>query len=369
MPEQSGRAAILDRVKAPLSVEEIAVLPPGPGEVQVRYVASGVCHSDLHVITGDMRHDLPVVLGHEGAGIVEAIGPGVTTCAVGDHVLTSYIPSCGTCHYCSIGRPNLCALRDRPRHLMLDGTSRIRRRDGTAVNHFLQVSSFSTRAVLLQEGVIPIRKDAPLDVICLVSCGVTAGMGAVLNRAKVKPGSTVVVFGCGGVGLNVIQAAELAGAGRIIAVDRLPYKLGLAEEFGATHQVNASTEDPVRRVSEITGGFGADYAFEAIGAPRVIETMLDCLHRGGEAYVIGVSPHGSKITIDPSLLVQERVLSGSSFGGSRQRVDLPMIVDLFMSGKVKLRELISRRLGLDDINHAFDLLDRGEVARSVLVYS
>ncbi|TAK20791.1 MAG: Zn-dependent alcohol dehydrogenase [Chloroflexota bacterium] len=364
-----ARAAILDAVKSALSIEEIEVLPPGPGEVQVKYVASGVCHSDLHAITGDMLHPLPVILGHEGGGIVEAVGSGVTTCQVGDHVLTSYIPSCGTCSYCTIGRPNLCALRDRPRHLMLDGTSRFRRRDGSFVNHFLQVSSFATRAVLLQEGVIPIRKDAPLDVVCLVSCGVTAGMGAVLNRAKVKPGSTVVVFGCGGVGLNVIQAAELAGAGRVIAVDRLPYKLGLAEEFGATHLIDASKEDPVKRVHEITGGVGADYAFEAIGAPRVIETMLECLHRGGEAYIIGVSPHGARISIDPSLLVQERVLSGSSFGGSRQRVDLPMIVDLFMQGKVKLRELVSRRLGLDDVNRAFELLNRGEVARSVLVYT
>jgi Zn-dependent alcohol dehydrogenase len=362
------KAAVLDSAKAPLSVEPLELLDPGPGEVLVRYVASGVCHSDLHVVSGDMLHPLPVVLGHEGAGVVEAVGPGVTTCQVGDHVLTSYIPSCGKCRYCTIGRPNLCELRDRPRHLMLDGTTRFRRRDGSAVNHFLQVSSFATRAVLLEEGVIPIRKDAPLDVVCLVSCGVTAGMGAVLNRAKVRPGATVVVFGCGGVGLNVVQAAALAGAGRIVAVDKLPYKLGLAEEFGATHMIDASKEDPVKRVGELTGGFGADYAFEAIGAPRVIETMLDCLHRGGEAYIIGVSPHGSRISLDPSLLVQERVLSGSSFGGSRQRVDLPMIVDLFMDGKVKLRELISRRLPLEEINRAFDLLDRGEVARSVLVY-
>src|ERR671936_626657 len=212
-----SKAAVLDAVKAPLSIEQLELL------------------------------------GHEGAGVVEAVGPGVTTCQVGDHVLTSYIPSCGTCRYCTIGRPNLCELRDRPRHLMLDGTTRFRRRDGSAVNHFLQVSSFATQAVLLEQGVIPIRKDAPLDVVCLVSCG---------------------------------------GAARIIAVDRLRYKLGLADEFGATHLVDASTEDPVARVREITGGFGADYAFEAIGAPRVIETMLDCLHRGGEAYVIGVSPHG-----------------------------------------------------------------------------
>jgi S-(hydroxymethyl)glutathione dehydrogenase/alcohol dehydrogenase len=208
MPQ--AKAAVLYETRRPLVVEEVEVLEPGAHEVLVQFVATGVCHRDLHVITGDSPHPLPVILGHEGAGIVEKIGPGVEWVKPGDHVVTSYIPSCGRCSYCIMGRPNLCALRDKPRHLMLDGTPRFRKRS-QGINHFLQVSSFAERAVLLEDGVIPVRPDAPLDVVCLVSCGVTAGAGAVINRARVPPGSSVAVFGCGGVGLNVIQAAQLMG--------------------------------------------------------------------------------------------------------------------------------------------------------------
>ncbi len=361
------RAAVLTAVGAPLEVVDLEVLEPREGEVLVRYAATGVCHSDLHVITGALPHPLPVVLGHEGAGVVEAVGPGVTRVRPGDHVLTSYIPSCGLCRFCTIGRPNLCVLRDRPRHLMLDGTTRFRWH-GREVYHFLQVSAFSPYAVLLEQGVVPIRRDAPLDVVCLIACGVMAGMGAVLNRAHVAAGSTVAVYGCGGVGLNVIQACRLVGAGRIIAVDVVERKLALAQEFGATHVIDARREDPVARILALTDGWGADYAFEAVGSAQTIEQMVASVRRGGMAVVIGVSPHGTRIAIDPQLLVQERVLTGSSFGGARQRVDLPMLVDLFMGGRIKLRELISRRLGLDEINTAFELLRRGEVARSVVVY-
>ena len=363
-----AKAAVLYETKKPLVVEEVEVLEPGPHEVLVKYVATGVCHSDLHVITGDMPHPLPVVLGHEGAGIVEKVGPGVEWVKPGDHVVTSYIPSCGKCAYCIIGRPNLCALRDKPRHLLLDGTPRFAK-GGQGINHFLQVSSFAERAVLLEEGVIPIRKDAPLDVVCLVSCGVTAGAGAVMNRAKVPAGSTVAVFGCGGVGLNVIQAARLMGAAKIIAVDILPNKLEWAQEFGATHAVNAAIDDPVARIHEVTGQGGADFAFEVIGTQKTIEQAFYSVHRGGMAVVIGVSPAGTRVSIDPGMLLQERVLTGSSFGGSRQKVDLPLIIDLFMDGRYKLKELISRRLPLDEINQAFDLLQRGEVKRSVVVYN
>jgi S-(hydroxymethyl)glutathione dehydrogenase / alcohol dehydrogenase len=362
-----AQAAVLYELKQPLVVEDVEVLEPGPHEVVVRYVASGVCHSDLHVITGDMTHPLPVVLGHEGAGVIESVGSAVEWVRPGDHVVTSYIPSCGRCAYCVVGRPNLCALRDQPRHLMLDGTSRFRK-GGQALHHFLQVSSYATRAVLLEDGVIPIRKDAPLDVVCLVSCAVTAGAGAVINRARVPVGSTVAVFGCGGVGLNTIQAAALMGAAKIIAVDVVPQKLAWAEEFGATHAVNAAGEDPVRRIKEITGRDGADFAFEVVGTQRTIEQALACVHRGGMTVIIGISPAGTRLSIDPTLLLQERVLTGSSFGGSRQKVDLPMLIDLFMDGKLKIRELISRRLPLQEINHAFDLMQQGEVKRSVLVY-
>jgi S-(hydroxymethyl)glutathione dehydrogenase/alcohol dehydrogenase len=351
----------------PLELAELEVLPPAAGEVLVRYVASGVCHSDLHVMQGLMAHPTPVVLGHEGAGIVEAVGPGVSSVAVGDHVLTSYVPSCGRCPWCVVGRPNMCDLRDQPRYLMHDGTTRFRQ-GSDQVFHFLQVSSYAERAVLPEQNVVPIRKDAPLDVVCLVSCGVMTGAGAVINRARVTPGSSVVVFGCGGVGLNAIQAAALMGAGKVIAVDVFDHKLDWSREFGATHVVNARTVDPVAKIQEICGRGGADYAIEAIGGAPTIEQAFLSVHRGGTVVVIGVSPDGTRISIDPTLLLQERILTGTSFGSSRQRVDLPMIVDLFMDGRYKLRELISQQVALEELNQAYDALQRGEVRRSVVIY-
>src|SRR5947207_5978250 len=263
-------AAVLYEVKKPVVVEEVEVLEPRAHEVLVRWLANGVCHSDLHVITGDYPHPLPVILGHEAAGVVERVGPGVETVKPGDHVCSSYIPSCGKCWYCISGQPTMCALRDKPRWFMLDGTPRFRK-NGQGIHHFLQVSGYATHAVLPEESVIPIRKDAPLDVACLVSCGVLAGAGPVLNRAKVPAGASVAVFGCGGVGLNAIQAAQLVGAGKIIAVDVLPQKLEWAQEFGATHCVNASREDPVAAVQAIAGGGGVDFAFEVVGFQKTIE--------------------------------------------------------------------------------------------------
>jgi len=360
-------AAVLYQVKQPLVVEDVEVLEPGTHEVLVRWVANGVCHSDLHVITGDYPHPLPVVLGHEAAGIVEKVGAAVESVKPGDHVCSSYIPSCGKGGYCIGGQPTLCALRDKPRWFMLDGTPRFRK-GGQGLHHFLQVSGYATRSVVLEEGVIPVRKDAPLEVVCLVSCGVLAGAGPVWNRAKVPPGASVAVFGCGGVGLNTIQAARLVGAAKIIAVDVLPKKLEWAQEFGASHVVDASREDPVARVQAIAGGGGVDFAFEVVGTQRTIEQALLSTHRGGMAVVIGISPAGTRLSIDPMLLVQQRILTGSSFGAGHQRTDVPMLIDLFMDGKYRLRELISRRLPLGEINHAFDLLQQGEVKRSVIAY-
>jgi S-(hydroxymethyl)glutathione dehydrogenase / alcohol dehydrogenase len=363
----TATAAVLYEVKQPLVVEDVEVLEPGAGEVLVGWVANGVCHSDLHVITGDYPHPLPVVLGHEAAGVVEKVGPGVTTVAPGDHVCSSYIPSCGKCGYCINGQPTLCALRDKPRWFMLDGTPRFRK-NGRGLHHFLQVSGYATRSVLMEQSVIPIRKDAPLDVVCLVSCGVLAGAGPVINRARVPPGASVAVFGCGGVGLNTIQAARLVGAARIIAVDVLPRKLEWAREFGATHVVDASREDPVARVQAIAGGGGVDFAFEVVGTQRTIEQAVLSTHRGGMAVVVGVSPAGTRLSLDPGLFLQQRTLTGTSFGGGHQRTDVPMLIDLYMDGRYKLDELISRRLPLTDLNHAFDLLQQGEVKRSVVVY-
>jgi S-(hydroxymethyl)glutathione dehydrogenase / alcohol dehydrogenase len=363
----SATAAVLYEVKQPLVIEDVEVLEPGAGEVLVRWVANGVCHSDLHVMTGDYPHPLPVVLGHEAAGVVEKVGAGVTSVKAGDHVCSSYIPSCGKCGYCINGQPTLCALRDSPRWFMLDGTPRFRK-NGAGLHHFLQVSGYATHAVLPEPSVIPIRKDAPLDVVCLVSCGVLAGAGPVINRAKVPVGATVAVYGCGGVGLNTIQAASIVGAAKIIAVDVLPQKLEWAREFGATHVVDASREDPVARVQAIAGGGGVDFSFEVVGTQRTIEQAVLSTHRGGMTVVVGVSPAGTRLSLDPSLFLQQRTLTGSSFGAGHPRTDVPMLIDLFMDGKYKLRELITRSLGLKELNHAFDLLQQGEVKRSVIVY-
>ena len=360
-------AAVMYEVKKPLVIEEVELLEPRAHEVLVKWVANGVCHSDYHVINGDVPHPLPVVLGHEAAGVVVSVGPFVESVKPGDHVCSSYIPSCGKCSYCIGGQPTMCALRDKPRWLMHDGTARLRR-NGQPLNHYLQVAGYSTHAVLPEVSVIPIRKDAPLDVVCLVSCGVLAGAGPVFNRAKVPPGASVAVWGCGGVGLNTIQAARLVGAGKIIAVDVMPQKLAWAEEFGATHAVNAATEDPVARVQAISGTGGVDFAFEMVGTQATIEQAVLSTHRGGTAVVVGVCPAGTKVSLDPALFLQQRVLTGSSFGAGHQRTDVPMLIDMFMSGKYKLREMITRRVPLTDLNHAFDAMLKGEVKRSVVVY-
>jgi len=362
-----AKAAVMYEINKPLVVEDVELLEPGAHEVRVRWVANGVCHSDLHVMTGDYPHPLPVILGHEAAGIVEQVGPGVESVKAGDHVCSSYIPSCGRCWYCITGQPTMCALRDKPRWFMLDGTPRFRK-NGQGIHHFLQVSGYATHSVLPEESVIPIRKDVPLDLACLVSCGVLAGAGPVLNRAKVPAGASVAVFGCGGVGLNTIQAARMVGAGKIIAVDVNVQKLKWAEEFGATHTVDASREDPVARVQAISGMGGVDFAFEVVGTQKTIEQALSSTHRGGMCVVVGVSPAGTRLSIDPGMFLQQRVLTGTSFGGGRQRTDVPLLLDLYMDGKYKLKEMVSRRLPLEELNNAFELMKQGEVKRSVIVY-
>jgi len=360
-------AAVMYEVKKPLVIEEVELLEPRAHEVLVKWAANGVCHSDYHVINGDSPHPLPVVLGHEAAGVVVSVGPFVESVKPGDHVCSSYIPSCGKCSYCIGGQPTMCALRDKPRWLMLDGTTRFRK-NGTSLNHYLQVGGYATHSVLMEESVIPIRKDAPLDVACLVSCGVLAGAGPVFNRAKVPPGASVAVWGCGGVGLNTIQAARLVGAGKIIAVDVVPGKLAWAEEFGATHVVNAATEDPVTRVQALSGTGGVAFAFEIVGTQATIEQAVLATHRGGTCVVVGVCPAGTRVSLDPTLFLQQRVLTGSSFGAGHQRTDVPMLIDLFMDGKYKLEELITRRVPLTDVNLAYDAMLKGEVKRSVVVY-
>lgn len=363
-----AKAAVLYEYENPLSVEDVNVLDPKQGEVLVRLVASGVCHSDLHVIDGLLRIPLPIILGHEGAGVVEAVGPGVTTVKPGDHVVISWVPNCGRCHYCTIGRPNLCIDRPGLDGFMGDGTTRFRSQNEQEIRHFASASTFSAYTVVQEEGCVKIREDAPLDKACLVGCGVMTGVGAAINTAKVRPGSSCVVIGCGGVGLNAVQGCAIAGADKIIAVDINPLKLEFAKTFGATHTINGREENVVERVKELTGGLGAEYSFEVISTVPTIRQAWDCLRPGGTCVVVGIAPPGSEVNIPVIDLFSEKVLTGSVYGGARMRVDIPMLVDMYMDGKLKIDELISRTMPLDGINDAFNLLKKGEVARSVILY-
>jgi S-(hydroxymethyl)glutathione dehydrogenase/alcohol dehydrogenase len=353
------KAAVLYEVNKPLVIEEIDIDEPGPGRVMVKTVSAGVCHSDLHQIEGLWPIDLPVVLGHEGAGIVERVGEGVTYVQPGDHVVMNFIPFCGICRYCQSGRPVLCTQgRGSAEHL---------HKGGQSINVFLSVSSFAERMVAPENALVRVREDAPLDKLSIMGCAVATGVGAVLNTAKVEAGSSVAVIGIGGVGLNVVQGAALAAADPIIAIDVLEQKLEMAQQFGATHLINASKEDPVKAVRALTGG-GADYAFEVIGNPEAISQAFDMVHPGSEAIMVGVSPFGSKTSVDTRGLLNEKVLRGCLYGSIRPRVDIPRFIDLYMAGKLKLDELVSRAYPLEGINEAFAAMKAGEVARSVVVF-
>ena len=304
------RAAVLYEAKTPLKVEDLEVLDIHPDEVLLKTAASGVCHSDLHIVKGDNPFPLPVVLGHEAAGVVEKVGSAVEGINVGDHAVISFMPQCGQCQYCTVGRPNLCikAARTGFAGTMLDGTTRLRK-GAQEIKQFMGVSSFAESMVVHMNGVIPIRKDAPLDKVCLVGCGVMTGVGAAINTAKVRPGSSCVVIACGGVGLNVVQGCVLAGAAKIIAVDTNPRKLELAEQMGATHVIDSSKQDPTREVKRITQG-GSDYAFEAIGLPVTIEQAYRSIRRGGTADVVGQAAAGATVTLDALEFLDEKTLTG-----------------------------------------------------------
>jgi S-(hydroxymethyl)glutathione dehydrogenase/alcohol dehydrogenase len=360
------KAAVLYEAKKPLVVEEIEIEEPKQGEVMVKLAAAGVCHSDLHFMEGLWQYPLPVLMGHEGAGIVEKVGQGVTSVKPGDHVVLSWTPSCGMCPNCVRGKPYLCTGHGSG-PTMRDGTSRLKKGD-QRINHFISVSSFAEYAVLPEIGMVKVRDDAPLDKVALVGCGVMTGVGAVINTAKVEVGSSVAVFGCGGVGLNVVQGANLAAATTIIAVDTLDNKLEMAKQFGATHVVNASKEDPLAKIREITGG-GADYAFEVIGKAEVIAQAFDSVKPGGTAVAVGMPPLGSQLTLNAALIfMQAKTLMGCNYGSARFRVDMPMLVDLYMAGRLKLDELVSRTYPIEKINEAFDAMKNGEVARSIIKF-
>ncbi len=365
-----AKAAVLFEVGKKLEIREVEVQQPQAGEVLIRMAAGGVCHSDLHVMTGHLIAALPAILGHEGSGIVEDVGPGVTSVRPGDHVIPLWRLSCGECEYCTGGRPALCPAGTQIRMTgrLLDGTSRFKL-DGKEIKHFAGVSSFSEYSVVPESAVVKIPNDLPLERAALLGCAVITGVGAAINAARVKPGSSVAVFGAGGVGLNVIQGAAIAGAEKIIAVDLLENKLEYARRFGATHTVNASAGNPVEQVRALTGGRGVDYAFEVIGLPATMRQAYDSLAKRGMAVVVGVTPMTTEVSVPVmSLVFEERVLTGSVYGSSRPRLDILKLIDLYRAGKLKLDELLTRTYPFEQINAAYDALERGEVARSVVTF-
>lgn len=363
------KAAVLHETKQPLRVEEVELDPPANGEVLVRVGAAGVCHSDYHFMNGDLPITLPCVLGHEGAGVVEEVGEGVTSVRPGDHVVMLFRASCGRCQFCQRGRPALCAMAGQLRTtgLLLDGTSRLHHDIGP-LHHFLGVSCLAERAVLPEQGVVKIRGDVPLEVAALMGCSVMTGIGAVMNTAGVEPGASVLIIGAGGVGLNTIMGAVLVGANPIIAADLLDSKLELARSFGATHAINSKEEDLVAAVRELTGGEGVDYAFEVIGNSQTMTAAYQALRRAGTAVAVGIPPFGTEMTINAGELVyQEKTLKGSYYGTARPQSDMPRLLDLFMAGRLPLDRLVSRRYRLEEVNDAYAALLAGEVARSVVI--
>jgi S-(hydroxymethyl)glutathione dehydrogenase/alcohol dehydrogenase len=357
------RAAIFHQVHEPLTIEEIEHDAPQPREVVVKVVASGVCHSDLHFIDGLYPMRPPAVLGHEAAGVVEAVGSQVTDFEPGDRVISCLSVFCGTCENCLSGHPSICSNRpirgrdDAPRLTW----------NGDALTQGFQLGAYAERMLVHENALVKITQNIELDRAALIGCGVTTGVGAVLNTARIEAGSTVAVWGCGGVGLAAIQGARIAGARTIIAVDVVEAKLGTARELGATHSVDASSSDPVQAIRSITGR-GADYTFEAIGSKVAAEQAWDALRPGGTATIIGMIPVGEKVEIEGRTFLSEKKIQGSSMGSNRFRIDMPRYIDMYLDGRLKLDELVSARIGLDDINDGFEAMKRGEVARSVIVF-
>ena len=357
------KAAVLHEVKTPLQIEDVQISKPGPREVLVRTSAVGVCHSDLHIADGHYPFRLPAVLGHEAAGIVEQVGSDVTYVKPGDHVITCLSVFCGHCEHCLTGHMARCGSRetqrskeDEPR-LMLNGRY---------MTQFASLSAYAEQMLVHEHAIVKVREDMPLDRAALIGCGVMTGAGAAINTAKVEPGSTVAVIGCGGIGLSAINGAAIAGAGQIIAIDMVGSKLNLAKQFGATDVINAKDGNVVEQVRELTGG-GVHYSFEAIGLKQTAEDAFKMVRTGGVATVIGMIPVGTMVELHGAELLQEKKLQGSMMGSNRFRVDMPRLVDFYMSGKLKLDEMISDHIKLEDINQAFDNLRTGEVARQVIM--
>lgn len=365
----SIRAAVLDAPRQPFVIESLSLDEPRAGEVLVKIAACGVCHSDWHLVTGATKHPMPCVAGHEGAGIVEAIGAEVSRLRVGDHVVLSWSPDCGECFYCLHGKPNLCETFTAPiwAGTMLDGTPRLHRR-GEPVYHYCGLASFAEYVVVPQQACVPIRKDVPLTVASLVGCAVATGVGAAMYTAPVRPGESVAVIGCGGVGLSIIQGAALCGARQIIAVDTNTAKLKLAQAFGATDGLASDSSTPAA-VCALTGGRGADHVFEAVGRPALQEMGLECVRPGGTLTLVGLSAMGEPTNLPGAVITRaEKVIKGSYYGSINARRDFPLLIDLYVAGKLMLDKLVTRQYPLDDINVAYRDMLSGEIARGVLVF-
>ncbi len=358
------KAAVLREVNKPLEIEDIQHGNPAPREVLVRTVAAGVCHSDLHFQNGSYPYELPAVLGHESAGVVEAVGSDVTYVKPGDHVITCLSAFCGHCEHCLTGHMSLCQEPELQRQP--DEPPRLASGDQN-IAQFLNLSSFAEYMLVHEHAIVKVREDMPMDRAALIGCGVTTGVGAVIHTAAVEPGSTVAVIGCGGVGLSAINGAAIAGAARIIAIDMVESKLELARKFGATDVVNAKEKDAVGEVREMTGG-GVHYSFEAIGLKQTAEQAFKMLGFGGTATIIGMIPVGVQVELHGPEFLMERKMQGSNMGSNRFRVDMPRFVDFYLQGRLHLDDLISRRIKLEDVNEGLAALETGEVARSVIMF-
>ncbi len=363
------KAVVLHAVDQPVVVEEVELDEVREDEVRLKMVASGVCHSDYSVMDGTIPMELPLVLGHEGAGIIEEVGDHVTAVKPGDHVVLAYIPQCGRCYYCTIGQPNLCETTAMTRVGTLPNGHRPILRDGEPLNQMTGIGTMSEYAIVHETSLVPIDPDIPLDKAALVGCGVMTDVGAAINTARVQPGASAAIFGAGGVGLNVIQGAATAGANTIIAVDTNPLKLEFAKRFGATHTVNASNADPVTAIQELTAGRGADYTFEAIGIPEVMRQAYDSARRGGTVTIIGMARPNTEVALPAPMIVRdEKKILGSYYGSTRQRVDIPRLLNLYRTGQLKLDELITKTYPVDEAQQAFDDLAAGKNARGVLIF-
>ncbi len=360
------RAAILRVPHTPVDIGRVDLDGPGLGEVRVDMAAAGVCRSDLHRLTGHtIVKNLPFVLGHEGAGIVESVGEGVSSLATGDHVVFSLTAQCGRCRNCTAGRANLCEWHALGTGHMPNGAWRFTE-DGSPI--FADLATFSEQTVVAESYLVKIRDDVPLDKACLVGCGVMTGIGAVVNQAKVEPGSTAVIVGCGGVGLNVVQGCALASAARIIAVDTVDTKLALAEIVGATHLVNSSKQDALAEINRITGG-GTDYSFEVVGIPATLDLAFAAIRPGGTCVMVGLPAQEAQVTVPGRALFFDRAIMGTFYGGGRPREDFPWILDMYMDGRLKLDELATAARPLEELNQAFDDMKAGKQARTVLSFN